>query len=467
MTDVDREAERGLLLVPIRAALLWTAGGAVALLIVITGAAFLALGLPGVEQKRQLTIADLFDLLKLTFAITGGLGAVVALVMAYRRQRVAEAANGLAEAANRLAEAAQEHRRKVDEATQAHQERTASDARLDAAERRVTELYATAADQLGSVKAPVRLAGLYALERLAQSNPEHRQTVVNVLCAYLRMPYELPGADGEDTRREEREVRVTAQRILATHLRAAEDGTASPEEADSRLDFWPAIALDLTGATLVDLDFHGVQVRGAGFAGATFYGVTRFDRAAFHDRAHFDRATFHGAARFEEATFHRAVQFVGAALHGRAHFDGASFTRRTDFTEATFHVGVVFARAVFSRAASFAEAVFRQECSFETATFGGPAVFGATRFHGGCSLQGVAFRGYADFLRTTFTQEASFAWATFHDGVRFDTVTFGVPANLDRAAVADLTGSYERTWPPEWTVRAADAGRGLLRLRAS
>src|SRR6266487_966286 len=145
MTDVDREAERGLLLVPIRAALLWTVGGAVALLIVITGAAFLALGLPGVEQKRQLTIADLFDLLKLTFAITGGLGAVVALVMAYRRQRVAEAANGLAEAANRLAEAAQEHRRKVDEATQAHQERTASDARLDAAERRVTELYATAA----------------------------------------------------------------------------------------------------------------------------------------------------------------------------------------------------------------------------------------------------------------------------------------------------------------------------------
>jgi len=37
----------------------------------------------------------------------------------------------------------------------------------DATERRITELYTKAADQLGSEKAPVRLAGLQALQRLA------------------------------------------------------------------------------------------------------------------------------------------------------------------------------------------------------------------------------------------------------------------------------------------------------------
>ena len=58
----------------------------------------------------------------------------------------------------------------------------------DATERRVTELYTKAADQLGSDKAPVRLAGLYAMERLAQDNPSERQTIVNVICAYLQMP---------------------------------------------------------------------------------------------------------------------------------------------------------------------------------------------------------------------------------------------------------------------------------------
>ena len=64
----------------------------------------------------------------------------------------------------------------------------------DATERRVTELYTKAADQLGSDKAPVRLAGLYALERLAQDNPSQRQTIVNVICAYLQMPFTPPGA---------------------------------------------------------------------------------------------------------------------------------------------------------------------------------------------------------------------------------------------------------------------------------
>jgi hypothetical protein len=58
----------------------------------------------------------------------------------------------------------------------------------------VTELYTKAADQLGSDKAPVRLAGLYALERLAQDNPSQRQTIVNVICAYLQMPYTTPEA---------------------------------------------------------------------------------------------------------------------------------------------------------------------------------------------------------------------------------------------------------------------------------
>ena len=65
----------------------------------------------------------------------------------------------------------------------------------DATERRITELYTKAVEQLGSDKAPVRLGGLYALERLAQDNPAHRQTIVNVICAYLRMPFSAHGSD--------------------------------------------------------------------------------------------------------------------------------------------------------------------------------------------------------------------------------------------------------------------------------
>ncbi|MEV4894337.1 hypothetical protein AB0K48_33620 [Nonomuraea sp. NPDC055795] len=54
----------------------------------------------------------------------------------------------------------------------------------------VTDRYGKAVEQLGSAQAPVRLGGLYALEQLGQDNPdpEMRQTIVDVICAYLRMP---------------------------------------------------------------------------------------------------------------------------------------------------------------------------------------------------------------------------------------------------------------------------------------
>ncbi|MGW4410373.1 hypothetical protein ACWEJ6_40490 [Nonomuraea sp. NPDC004702] len=94
---------------------------------------------------------------------------------------------------------------------QRHQELAAAHTTHDAAERRVTELYTKAAEQLGNAQAPVRLAGLYALERLAQDTPALRQTIVDVICSYLRMSYTPPREDrGEKIRAAQPRARLTA-----------------------------------------------------------------------------------------------------------------------------------------------------------------------------------------------------------------------------------------------------------------
>jgi hypothetical protein len=57
--------------------------------------------------------------------------------------------------------------------------------------RTLNERFATAAEQLGEDKPPtVRLAGVHAMAGRADDWDENRQTCVDVLCAYLRMPYE-------------------------------------------------------------------------------------------------------------------------------------------------------------------------------------------------------------------------------------------------------------------------------------
>ena len=51
--------------------------------------------------------------------------------------------------------------------------------------RALNERFATAAEQLGSDKPAIRLAGVYAMAGLADDWKEHRQTCADVLCAYL------------------------------------------------------------------------------------------------------------------------------------------------------------------------------------------------------------------------------------------------------------------------------------------
>jgi hypothetical protein len=133
---------------------------------------------------------------------------------------------------------------------------------------------------LGSDKTPVRLAGLYALERLAHGNPPQRQGIVNVICAYLRMPYTPPAASPPDTDTDEaqaalraehreptreREVRLAAQRILAGHLR--------PHRVEA---FWANIDLDLTNARLIDFDLR--DGRAAPAEPVTSAAMSRSDR---------------------------------------------------------------------------------------------------------------------------------------------------------------------------------------------
>jgi hypothetical protein len=122
------------------------------------------------------------------------------------------------------------------------------------------ELYAKAVEQLGHEKAPVRLGALYSLERLAEDKPERRQIIVDVICAYLRMPFaptdpatkpepeateapEVPAAETErrtegtgDTWQQERQVRLTAQDILTGHLRG--DSASDQRSTDPPQSRW-------------------------------------------------------------------------------------------------------------------------------------------------------------------------------------------------------------------------------------
>ncbi|RJQ91996.1 pentapeptide repeat-containing protein [Amycolatopsis panacis] len=246
----------------------WWGAGIVLLACLAATVLLLLLGQGRPEDTARL------DALRTAANVVVGTGGAAALLLAARRQRSAE----------------------LDLVQKDH----------DATQRRITEIYGKAADQLGSDRAPVRLAGLYALERLAQDHGEQRQTIVNLMCAYLRMPH--------NDEAEEIQVRKAAQRILMLHLRP---GTA-PEPLGS---FWPDIDLDFSGAHLVALTLTHCRIRSIVCYQTKFFEFAAFRGTEFGTKADFNQAVFLERADFRTTTFGDE----------RENFHGAKFEKQAEF----------------------------------------------------------------------------------------------------------------------------------------
>jgi uncharacterized protein YjbI with pentapeptide repeats len=280
--------------------------------------------------------------------------------------------------------------------------------------RTLNERFATAAGQLGGDKPPaVRLAGVYAMAGLADDWEENRQTCVDVLCAYLRMPYEPD--PGEETPgperlafRASREVRHTAIRVITAHLK--DDAAMS----------WQGLNFDFTGVVFDGGDFTGAVFSGGtvSFNAAEFSsGTVSFDAAKFSGgRVGFGFTKFSGGtvgfdgAKFSGGTVgFPSAEFSGGTVDfsfakfsgGRVGFDGAEFSGgKVGFSGAEFSGGIVhFLGAKFSGSTvSFSGAKFSGgTVGFAGARFSGGAVdFDHAEFSGGTvDFSGAEFLGIA------------------------------------------------------------------------
>lgn len=295
-----------------------------------------------IDTTAKLDAKTLFDLMKLSFGVVAGAGALVALVVAYRRQRVDEAGA---------------HR----EATRLH-----------------TERFSQAVAQLGSDSPAVRLGGVHALAGLADDAPDDslRQTCIDVLCAYLQLPFH-PDPGDDPAHQEEHHRYLAFRKVRHTILRLIGDHYRRPKATHRS---WQGCDLDLTGVT-IDGDMN---LTGAVFSS----GYVSFNGAEFRGgQVSFNHAEFPGGAELsggEWSVCGATVDFEGAVFSGGAvSFGNAVFSGGTvSFGNAEFCSSpVYFGRAIFSRSS----------VSFYGATFsGGEVYFGGAEFAGHTASFGAA-----------------------------------------------------------------------------
>ncbi|MGW7055113.1 pentapeptide repeat-containing protein [Streptomyces sp. NPDC054887] len=255
------------------------------------------------------------ELIRTTLATLTLVGAVLAGIYAYRKQRISEG---------------DAHRADADQ---------------------LAGRYTTAAEQLGHEQAAVRLAGVYALARLADDWEDQRKVCIDVLCAYLRMPYQ-PAPRAQGHKAGEREVRWTIISVIRDHLRSGEHIS------------WSDHNFDFTGATF----------DGGDFSDSDFRNMASFRRATFSGKVDFRRATFSGSTADISSDEIRSIDFRRAMFSGgKVNFEDAKFsgTGTADFRGTTFSgITVSFKKACSEGTVNFEDATFsRSRLNFEDATF--------------------------------------------------------------------------------------------------
>lgn len=309
--------------------------------VLVAGLAFFAIwtfyGQPDVPASGEagLTPQLFLDTLKVALAVVAGLGGVVALVVSYRRQRLNEIENRRSERAER---------------------------RLGTSH--YTERFGAAAAQLGSPYSAIRVAGVYALAGLADDWTEGRQTCIDVLCAYLRLPYsraragessnghttpshgieDAPGSGTaakvqeltnevsmQDAGRlafpaaEEYQVRASIMNVMREHLH---------REAPTK---WWDLRYNFEGAVFDDFQFAGAEFQDCFLIlnGVTFVGEAEFSEAKFvRCRLDFHDVKMAGSLSLEVCEFEDSqLTFWSSSPSGDVNMQAS----RLQDTEVEFH----------------------------------------------------------------------------------------------------------------------------------
>lgn len=232
-------------------------------------------------------------------------------------------------------------------------------------ERIADERFARAVELLGHEADQVRIGAVHALAGLARSRPSYTQTVLDVICSYLRCPFDHPDyiqqrksegsqwgiADKHNADRE-RQVRLAAQRVIGVLLpdRNHKGGTL-PD-------------LDLTGALLDYIDLSSKAIGQFVLRDAQFYGTTRFSRTEINGDVWFTRAVFYGGLEFDNVVFRGRSSFPHLTAHDWVSFEGAHFEQGAVFLSSEFHGPVTLVGSMFDKSVDLRRARFSSDLDF-------------------------------------------------------------------------------------------------------
>ena len=346
--------------------------------------------------------------------------------------------------------------------------------------------------RLGGVHALVALADEYLADKSLSAEEKHLegQRIVDILCAYIRSPFELTSHYYELTReeltgfyadspekfsadrsafREEAHIRQTLIEKISDHMRwSLDDGVAEfphgyPEHDCVVPGSWSGFTYDFSGSVFFyPVDFvRTFWGETANFAGCTYFSRVQFSGSFFAQGALLCRSNYHEDTAFNGSYYAGNADFSGSLYHGANDFMRSAYGEAASFKGSVFDGWVGFTGSSYSGSADFSASTYRAGCDFSSSHYRQQAIFENSFYGGAAIFHQSVYRGNADFDFSVYADQSDFSESSYCGTVHYlgsvyaQTVNAGVcdyaqeplfVSGTNEDDVASIFGSDQNTF---------------------
>jgi len=274
--------------------------------------------------------------------------------------------------------------------------------------------------RLGGVHALVRLADEYLTDQALQAEEKHLegQRIVDVLCTYIRAPFELvfrydelsqdkPSPHGvyRDNHQDfymhkvellaEAKVRQQALQEIHRRLRHFPQGDRRSYVEGS----WSGFEYDFSNSVFfypVDMKDSWYQ-NSVDFSGCTYYTSAEFNGSTYERSAYFCDSTYYDWVFFNNSTYCGEAQWSGSTYHDSARFNWSVYYGEVSFHDSVYGGSVFFDQSLYYDEALFYSSTYRGEVGFDSSLYRGSVFVSDSVFDGEVSLYGSVVYGALNF----------------------------------------------------------------------
>ena len=274
--------------------------------------------------------------------------------------------------------------------------------------------------RLGAVHALVGLVDEYLADKSLSEEEKHTegQRIVDILCAYIRSPFELvfrydelsqnkpnPHSAYRENHQDfymhraellaEAKVRQQALQEIHRRLRHFPQGDRRSYVEGS----WSGFEYDFSNSVFfypVDMKDSWYQ-NSVDFSGCTYYASAEFSGSTYERSAYFCDSTYYDWVFFNNSTYFGDAQWSGSTYHDSARFSWSVYYGEVSFHDSVYGGSVFFDQSLYYDEALFYSSTYRGEAGFDGSLYRGSVFVSDSVFGGEVSLYGSVVYGALNF----------------------------------------------------------------------